>query len=600
MSWLSDIESFYRQRSAIEKEYATKLQSLCSESFKKKAKISSLVSVGDEPVVTPGSLENSTLTVWNEILNQTELIAKDKMNFSSTLDVQIAESVARFQRIANVLQKKYNDLNGLVTKERDSSYADLKKAKQSYDSTCEDMEHVRVKSEKSSKSDKMNKKLSEKEYKMNVSKNAYIIKINQTNRLKDKYYYQDLPEILDGLQDINEFKTNELNKIWQNAVILEKDVNNSVNGHLDRANSFVEKNSFQLDTIMFIKHNIEPWKEPQDFYYEPSPIWHDDDQVIVKPDELNDLKKQLAVANKLYLENDSACEKLQEKISEINSLKISMKNNKNVDTKNKKSVSYYVDESIQSLKVFIVNDNKRVAAEVAMQTIQSSAGDNDLTLTEPLEKKKKSRLGFLKKSSSHHSSSNNLSGAGVATGNGKLSRASTTHSKGIGSLVGSRLRSTSVTSQATSTVTVNEGVAVYPYQSAADDEVSVGANEKFEVVETDDGSGWTKVQKTNGEAGLVPTSYITINQVEKPISGTASTSDNSVKKIPPKVLPKRGAKKLPQARILYDYEADGSDELTVKADETVAVLEEDDGSGWTLGELKGMKGLFPTSYAEFL
>jgi hypothetical protein len=57
IAWLDDIQAFYRERSAIEKEYAGKLSALARKFFERKAKKSSALSVGENPVVTPGSLE---------------------------------------------------------------------------------------------------------------------------------------------------------------------------------------------------------------------------------------------------------------------------------------------------------------------------------------------------------------------------------------------------------------------------------------------------------------------------------------------------------------------------------------------------------------
>ena len=57
ITWLDDIQQFYRERSAIEKEYSSKLNSLAKKYFEKKAAKSSCLSVGDTPTMTPGSLE---------------------------------------------------------------------------------------------------------------------------------------------------------------------------------------------------------------------------------------------------------------------------------------------------------------------------------------------------------------------------------------------------------------------------------------------------------------------------------------------------------------------------------------------------------------
>jgi hypothetical protein len=57
ITWLDDIQQFYRERSAIEKEYSAKLAALAKKYYEKKAKKSSSLSVGDTPAMTPGSLE---------------------------------------------------------------------------------------------------------------------------------------------------------------------------------------------------------------------------------------------------------------------------------------------------------------------------------------------------------------------------------------------------------------------------------------------------------------------------------------------------------------------------------------------------------------
>lgn len=57
ITWLDEVQQFYRDRSAIEKDYAAKLSALAKKYFEKKTRKSSSLSVGDTPTVTPGSLE---------------------------------------------------------------------------------------------------------------------------------------------------------------------------------------------------------------------------------------------------------------------------------------------------------------------------------------------------------------------------------------------------------------------------------------------------------------------------------------------------------------------------------------------------------------
>jgi hypothetical protein len=57
IAWIDDIQQFYRERSAIEKEYSAKLNALAKKYFDKKNKKAPALSVGDSPSMTPGSLE---------------------------------------------------------------------------------------------------------------------------------------------------------------------------------------------------------------------------------------------------------------------------------------------------------------------------------------------------------------------------------------------------------------------------------------------------------------------------------------------------------------------------------------------------------------
>jgi hypothetical protein len=57
IAWLDDVQQFYRDRAVIEKEYAGKLSALAKRYHEKKAKKASTLSVGENPAITPGSLE---------------------------------------------------------------------------------------------------------------------------------------------------------------------------------------------------------------------------------------------------------------------------------------------------------------------------------------------------------------------------------------------------------------------------------------------------------------------------------------------------------------------------------------------------------------
>ncbi|CDK26049.1 unnamed protein product [Kuraishia capsulata CBS 1993] len=597
LTWLTDLDWFYKERAAIEREYATKLKTLSAEAFKKKAKVSTAVSVGENPVVTPGSLESASLVAWTEILGQTENIAKERDAFASSLERRVASQISEMASRYDGIRQRWKGVNEDLVKARDSYYDEVTKAKKDYDASCQAMESQRSKTERS-ENDRSKHKSEKREFEMNAAKNAYLIKINVANRLKDKYFYQDLPEVLDGLQTLNEAKVAKLNSIWLTASALERSTNEKLIKMNDAMDEVIRQNVPTLDTSMFIKHNMTDWSEPADFYYIPSSIWHDDETIITSPAELEVLKKQLSKSSQTYSNMQHACEEEKNTLGELIQARNKAFGNSITEVKlrTKEEMFKYDDLMVKSLVAmskFSLDDSKRVVAEVEVETIQSAAEGKDLTLTQPIETKKRGVFGGLFKGKHRNETSAPVEQYDdeVHSLTSSMSRVTTSTGKGsrlFGALRG-RAESVMTTSSAASAST-GSGKALYAYQAGGEDEVSLIAGEALEVIDLDDGSGWTKVRSAAGE-GLVPTSYLSI---------VPAASTNGGKKQGPKVAPRKGAKRVQYMEILYDYEPQGDDELGVGVGDKVLVVTEDDGSGWTEGEIEGIRGVFPTSYGKIV
>ena len=149
IAWLDDIQQFYRERSAIEKEYSQKLNALAKKYFEKKAKKSSSLSVGDNPTVTPGSLESASMTTWTVQLTTLESRAAEHEKFSTQLVSNLAVPLQHLANRYEDLRKQHADYAGRLEKERDNTYTDLKKTKGKYDGVCQDVESKRKKIESS-------------------------------------------------------------------------------------------------------------------------------------------------------------------------------------------------------------------------------------------------------------------------------------------------------------------------------------------------------------------------------------------------------------------------------------------------------------------
>lgn len=115
---------------------------------------------------------------------------------------------------------------------------------------------------------------------MNNMKNTYLIAINVTNKQKEKYYHEFIPEVMDSLQDLSEFRTIKLNSIWTMAASLEAKMLTQSNSMMDHLSQEIARNQPHLDSMMYIRHNMGAFQEPPDKVFEPSPVWHDDDAMI--------------------------------------------------------------------------------------------------------------------------------------------------------------------------------------------------------------------------------------------------------------------------------------------------------------------------------
>lgn len=582
INWLGDIDLFYRERADLEKEYLTKLKELAKKYFEKKSKLSANLSVGDEPQITPGSLESASLVLWTDVLTQTEAIAEEKLKLSTEFQTKIGDNLVSLRNKCDRIEKQVLAINDFLVSDKKRVEDDVAKLKKAYDALCQATENARDKNQKSP-SDKHQRKFEEKQVEMNNGKNEYLIKINVANRLKDKYYYQDVPEILDYLQELNEDRVALLNKLLKNACIIERNSLDRVKDKLHLVDKTIEQNNPKLDVAMFIKHNTVAWAEPQDFYFVPCSIWHDDESLVVKEPELTDLKKRLQIASNEYSKYEQSCLDVKQTLEESTERR-KLDSGDNITLK----FDNNLQNSLRILGQFIKEDSNRIKNEVEIEIIQNFAGDKDLRYVAPATLKK-SRFGFLKGSKkTHHASTNtgddydNSDSQSINTI--KTTHTSTSHHNGIFNL---RRNKSTATTGPKANVGVATARALYEYTASSADETSISPGDEISVVEEDDGSGWTLVNGSHGQ-GLVPTTYIEI-----------ITRLSGKKPAPPAVAPKRGAKRIQYVEALYAYAADGDDELTLHVGDKIVLIEDDtDGSGWTEGELNGKRGMFPTSYVK--
>lgn len=338
--------------------------------FEKKNKKSASVSVGDTPTMTPGSLESASITTWTTQLTTLESRADEHERYANELIAKVADPLKFLATKFEELRKRHVEYADKLESERDSSYSSLRKTKGKYDAVCQEVESKRKKSESSFDKAKAQNNYQQQLLEMNNMKNTYLIAINVTNKQKEKYYHEYVPELLDSLQDLSEFKTIKLNSLWTVAAQLESTMLQQSNELVLRMSQEIQRNEPSLDSNMYIQHNLSSWQEPQDKTFEPSPVWHDDDAMVT--DE----------AAKVYLRNvlNKSKSQLGELRREVDKKKREVEGVKRVkqrvrEGKESKDEVQIVSQMFAMQEDLHQVDRKRLTAEIETSTITSVVGD---------------------------------------------------------------------------------------------------------------------------------------------------------------------------------------------------------------------------------
>ncbi|KAL8846819.1 MAG: hypothetical protein Q9221_008105 [Calogaya cf. arnoldii] len=372
VSWLDDIQQFYRERSAIEKEYSQKLYALAKKHFEKKARKSSSLSVGDTPALTPGSLECASMTTWTAQLSTLESRAAEHDRHASELILQVADPLKNLAARHEELRKSHAEYATKLERERDLSYSELKKTKGRYDGACQEVENKRKKIESSFDHSKPKAQNTYQQQVMDMHnvKNTYLININVTNKHKERYYHEYVPDLLDSLQDLSETRIHQLNSIWSHVVQLEISTLKRSTDHLQQLGTQITRNDPRLDSEMFLQHNVAPWQEPLDVAFEPSPVWLDDSGMAVDDTAKTFLRNVLSKSKGQLRECKQDVDKKRREVENVKHMRQRVIEGKdNRDEVEVVRTLFFLQDELHQM------DRKRLTSEVETQTITSAVGD---------------------------------------------------------------------------------------------------------------------------------------------------------------------------------------------------------------------------------
>ncbi|KAI5119404.1 hypothetical protein M0805_005947 [Coniferiporia weirii] len=622
---LGDVREIYKDISALEKEYAGKLSALSKKAADKKNKrITSLV-IGDDPSTAWGedTIRRSTFeNAYSQLVSSLDDSAQDHSLLSDVLITQVADATKSLEKKHEEMKNKQFQFYQKLLSDRDKVYSDRLKMKQKYDEQCLEIESYRRKQDRSHDDKHANraaKQLETQVVDMQNSKNTYITSTAIANRVKGRFYTEDLPLVEDDFQRLQTNLITGLVSILLHAQSLKTThlttLQNRVNGI---QKSFMQVNP-ALDQDLYITYNTRAFSVPNDWAWEPCAGYYDTGEMIVEP------------APKVLLQNKlTRCRgKLQEVTLLVDEKKRDVDKLKNI-------VSTYTNDRRLGSVDDVMNDYlgaqhqltplefSATMLSVEIDTLSDALGGDEGSQS-PHNFKSTSfsiptTCGYCKASiwglskqgktcktcglcvhakcelkvpancggggSRSPRNPNPSSGTNLSRGD---SRASTMSSNSLApSSASSFARPSSVVDEA-----YPSARALYDYTPTSPFELAITEGSIVQVLEDDDGSGWTKVADGNGGKGLVPASYVELIDEEY----------QSPPKIPVRTKPQTFASGK-YVRSLYTYQGRGPDELSLEEGALYELSSGPNGGenyadGWWEGHDKaGRKGIFPSNYVE--
>ncbi|KAK3722519.1 Protein BZZ1 [Vermiconidia calcicola] len=600
ISWLDEIQQFYRDRSVIEKEYSQKLSGLAKKYFEKKAKRSSPLSVGDTPSVTPGSLESASMTTWAVQLTTLESRAAEHDKFANQLVSSLAEPLRNLAARYEDLRKQHAEYAAKLEKERDGAYTDLKKSKGKYDSVCQEVENRRKKTESSfdyGKTKAQGQYQSQLGEMRNI-KNTYLITINVTNKQKERYYHEYIPELLDSMQGLSESRTARLNNIWSTAAAIENQTMANSTQLLNHLSNEIPRNNPVLDSMMFVRHNAVQWQDPLDFGFEPSPVWLDDDTMASDPASKTFLMNILTKSKDSLVGLRKECDARRREVEGAKRVRQAIR-----EGKDKRDEVEVVRGQFHNQEVLHESERKRTTAEVEVSTITSNVGDVSIGAKNHAFKNQTFKIPTNCDLCGDRIWG--LSAKGLSCEECGFTCHTKCELKVPADCPGELNKEQRKTAKA-------ERQAAAQAQQAAPAPATNGAG--------GGGSGHPGLQRsdTMGSMNTLSSGYAA--SAHRSVSGTTARSSvvedgpappskiGSAPRAHRMVAPPPAAMASPPAtsgdtegKMLYAYQANGDGEISVPEGQDFALLEPDDGSGWIKikpSSFGASAGLVPASYVE--
>uniref|UniRef100_A0A1A7WU54 Thyroid hormone receptor interactor 10 n=1 Tax=Iconisemion striatum TaxID=60296 RepID=A0A1A7WU54_9TELE len=469
---------FVKERTEIEQNYAKLLRNLTKKYTKRgnkdeqDCKYSNYASFQD------------ILAELNDYAGQRELIAENMI-----------------ESICNNLSKYLQDLR----QERKTYLSDAKKAQQSLESSFKHLESTKKRFAKEwAEAEKTVQQVERIENDLNATRldvekakhtanartrtaeecrNDYAAELQKYNKEQNSYYYVEIPQTFNKLQDLDEKRIQLLSEGYCKFSDIEKNVLPIISRCLEGITAAGTKIDEKQDSLLFIEQNKSGFERPADVEFEDytqgiKPATSD---TVLNPPKLRPKlrlfrkQKQPAAEDFSHLPPEQRKKRLQGKIDNI-----SKELHKEQDQ----------SDALEKMKdVYVKNSQLGDPARLEPQICQTNQ-----------------KIGHLKGELSKYET-----WLSEAVGGEESSNTTNNNSQH------SSLEITSDPSQNIYTdfdefddieMPVGQCTALYTFEGNSEGTISITEGEQLTVMEEDKGDGWMRVLRASGEEGYIPSSYV--------------------------------------------------------------------------------------------
>ncbi|KAG8626224.1 hypothetical protein KVT40_005169 [Elsinoe batatas] len=554
------------------------------------------------------------MTTWGVQLTTLESRAAEHDRFSNQLITGLADPIKNLGTRLEDLRKHHSDFAAKLEKERDGTYAELKKTKGKYDSVCQDVENKRKKQDGAFDHgrSKAAAAFNQQQEDMRNVKNTYLIAINVTNKQKERYYNEYVPELLDSLQDLSETRVSKLNSLWLHAASIEHQTLQQSTQLIDHLSSEIPRNQPHLDSLMFVQHNTASWTPPTDFSFEPSPVWLDDSSMAIDPTSQIFLRNILTKSKSSLTELRKDVDAKRREVEGAKRVRGLIREGK--DKRDEASVlqsQFYLQEQLHE------SERKKITAEVEVATIASVVGDISVGAKQHAFKAQTFKIptncdlcgeriwglsakgfdckdcGFTCHNKCEMKVPADCPGEVDKAGQKKLKAERQASAQ-------SGANSNAQSASPSGAASINgDGAGDGPRLSRRD---TIGSMSTLS-------SGYVPASQrsVSGRQDENGTSAVAVDKPKIGGSSAGGVRRNRIVAPPPTTYIHNGDgassdDHQQRGKMAYAYQKNGPDEITVEEGDSVVVVEADDGSGWTkiLHPPSSTTGLVPTSYIDLL